>query len=317
MKMAEPVRPYAPSVNRSLGNRWRVFRHELKRGEVRWGYILSAFILIPILIFAILPMLSVFYFAFTDYSIFGKTTDWVGLANFREAFASDRFLKTFGNTFRFTLLSVPARLLVGFSIALLLNRRIRGISVVRSIYYVPGLTSIVAIAVVWMWLFDSKLGMANVVLNIFGIQSKNWLRDPATAMPALIAVSIWSGFGGTMLVYLAGLQGIPLSFYEAAKIDGANRRQLLRHITWPLLRPVTFYLFVTGVISSMQVFGLVLVMTRGGPLDTTTTLVYEVYLNAVKFSRMGYGSTLSLVLFVMIAVLTIINIKFFSSDVEF
>jgi ABC-type sugar transport system permease subunit len=273
-------------------------------------------ILLPVLLFAIIPMLSVFYYALTDYSIFGKTTDFVGLANFREAFSSELFFTTLKNTFHFTILSVPLRLALGFSIALLLNRRIFGISAVRSIYYIPGLTSIVAIAVVWMWLFDPKLGMANVVLNQFGIESKNWLRDPDTAMNALILVSVWSGFGAAMLIYLAGLQGIPELFYEAAKIDGASRWQLLRYVTWPLLRPVTFYLFVTGVIASMQVFGLVLVMTRGGPLDSTTTLVHQIYLNAMSYFRMGYASALSVVLFVLVLILTLINLKFFSSDIE-
>jgi ABC-type sugar transport system permease subunit len=321
MKTAEPVRgAYTGSTNRDLGvssGRWEALRRELKRGEARWGYIFTAITLLPILVFSVIPMLSVFYFAFTDYSVFGKTTDWIGLANFREAFESELFLTTVKNTFRFTLFSVPVRLGIGFFVAVLLNRRLFGISLVRSIYYLPGLTSAVAIAVVWMWLFDPRLGMANVFLNLFGIASKNWLRDPATAMWAIIAVSVWSGFGVTMIIYLAGLQGMPDTYYEAAKIDGANRWQLLRYITWPLLRPVTFYLFVTGVIGAMQVFSLVLVMTQGGPLDTTTTLVHQIYLNAMTFNRMGYASALSLVLFVMILILTLINLKFFSSDVEF
>jgi ABC-type sugar transport system permease subunit len=149
------------------------------------------------------------------------------------------------------------------------------------------------------------------------VEPRNWLRDPKTAMGALVAVSVWSSFGGRMVVYLAGLQGIPETYYEAAKLDGASRWQLLRHITWPLLRPVTFYLFVTGVIGSMQVFGLILVMTGGGPLDTTTTLVHQIYMNAMLFNRMGYASALSLVLFFMILILTLINVKFFAGDVEY
>ena len=305
-----------PGLSRRA-KRWRAFRKELRRSEVRWGYILSAMVLIPVFVFAIIPLASVFYFAFTDYSIFGKTTDWIGLANFREAFSKSLFRTSLGNTFQFTIFNVPLRLLTGLFIALLLNRRIRGISIIRSIYYIPGLTSVVALAVVWMWMFDPKLGMANVVLNLVGMQAKNWLRDPNTAMTALILVAVWSGFGGTMLIYLAGLQGIPETYYEAARIDGAGRWALLRHITWPLLRPVTFYLFVTGVIGSMQMFGLVLMMTQGGPLDTTTTLVYDIYLNAMQFSRMGYGSAMSLVLFVLIAILTAINVKFFASDTGF
>jgi ABC-type sugar transport system permease subunit len=292
-------------------------RREWQRSEARWGYIFAAATLVPILIFSVLPMVSVFYFAFTDYSVFGKTTDWIGLANFQEAFDNRVFSQAVGNTFRFTLLSVPARLALGFFIAVLLNRQFRGISLVRAVYYIPGLTSAVAIAVVWMWLFDPRLGMANVILGLLGIAGKNWLRDPATALHALVGVSVWSGFGMTMIIYLAGLQGIPASYYEAAQIDGANSWQLLRRITWPLLRPVTFYLFVTGVISAMQVFTLVLVMTQGGPLDSTTTLVHQIYLNAIQFNRMGYASALTLMLFAIILALTLVNVKFFSSDLEY
>jgi ABC-type sugar transport system permease subunit len=306
----QPGRTTRPGPLASLRREWR-------RSEARWGYIFAVITLLPILIFSIVPMLSVFYFAFTDYNIFGKTTDWIGLANFQEAFANRVFAKAVGNTFQFTLLSVPARLALGFLIALLLNRRVRGISLVRAVYYIPGLTSAVAIAVVWMWLFDPRLGMANVILELFGVAGKNWLRDPATALNAVTAVSVWSGFGVTMIIYLAGLQGVPSSYYEAAQIDGANSWQLLRYITWPLLRPVTFYLFVTGVIGAMQMFTLVMVMTQGGPLDQTTTLVHQIYLNAISFNRMGYASALSLVLFAIILVLTLINIRFFSSDIEY
>jgi ABC-type sugar transport system permease subunit len=274
-------------------------------------------VLLPILIFSVAPMLSVFYYAFTDYSVFGVTTDWVGLGNFREVFTSELFGITVRNTLQFTLFSVPLKLALGFFIAILLNRKIFGISLVRSIYYLPGLTSAVAVAVVWIWLFDPRLGMANSLLGLLGIEGRNWLSDPTTAMWALIAVSVWSGFGSTMIIYLAGLQGIPDVYYEAARIDGASRWQLMRHITWPLLKPVTFYLFVTGVISAMQVFTLVLVMTQGGPLDSTTTLVHQIYLNAIVFNRMGYASALSIVLFAIILVLTLINVKFFSEDVEY
>jgi multiple sugar transport system permease protein len=316
--MTSPTAPYAhlrtPTARQGLV---ASLRREWRRSEARWGYIFAAATLLPILIFSVAPMLSVFYFAFTDYNIFGETTDWIGLANFEEAFANRVFGKAVGNTFHFTILSVPARLALGFLIAILLNRRFRGISLVRAVYYIPGLTSAVAIAVVWIWLFDPRLGMANVILNLFGVASKNWLRDPATALNAVVCVSVWSGFGMTMIIYLAGLQGIPASYYEAAQIDGANSWQLLRYITWPLLRPVTFYLFVTGVISAMQIFTLVLVMTQGGPLDSTTTLVHQIYMNAIQFNRMGYASALTLVLFCIILVLTLVNLKFFSSDVEY
>ncbi len=296
---------------------WQSLRQELARPEARWGYILSAAILLPIIIFSILPILSVFYYAFTDYSVFGLTTEWVGLDNFKEIAESELSLITLRNTLQFTVFSVPLQLAVGFSVAVLLNRKLFGISLIRSVYYLPGLSSGVAISVVWMWLFDPRLGMANALLNLVGIESRNWLSNPSTAMWALIAVSVWSSFGSTMIIYLAGLQGIPDVYYEAAMIDGASRNQLIRYITWPLLKPVTFYLFVTGVISAMQVFTLVLVMTQGGPLDTTTTLVHQIYLNAIAFNRMGYASALSVILFLLILVLTIINIKFFAEDVEY
>ena len=295
---------------------WQTFRQELRRSEVRWGYIFAAITLIPVIIFAVIPMLSVFYFAFTDFTVFSPKADWVGTRNFQEAVDSELFLQALRNTLEYALYRVPSTLVVGLLVAVLLNRRVRGISVVRAIYYLPGLTSVIAVSVVWLWLFDPRFGMVNVLLEQVGIPAHDWLDNPATAMQAVATVSVWMGFGYVMLVFLAGLQGIPTMLYEAAAIDGANRWQMFRYITLPLLQPVTFYLFVTGVISSLQVFGIIMVLTQGGPLDRTTTLVHQIYLNALTFDRMGYASALSLILFIIIMVLTLINVKLFSREIE-
>jgi ABC-type sugar transport system permease subunit len=208
-------------------------------------------------------------------------------------------------------------MLVGFMTAVLLNRRVRGISFVRGAYYLPVLTSTIAMGIAWMWLFQPQAGLISHIVRFFGGKPKDYLGSPETAMTAVIGVAVWKAFGSRMLIYLAGLQGIPESLYEAAKIDGAGRWHLLRHITWPLLKPVTFYLLITGVIGSLQVFGLIMIMTQGGPAFRTTSIVHQIYLNAFKFNRMGFASAMAVLLFIGIAVLTYVNWRFFSSEIEY
>ncbi len=221
---------------------------------------------------------------------------------------------------KYVVVYVPAVMLVGFLTAILLNRKIRGISFLRGAYYLPVLTSTVAMGIAWVWLFQPQVGLVSIIVRFFGGTPRNWLGRPETAMYAVIGVAVWKGFGSRMLIYLAGLQGIPESIYEAARIDGAGRWHLLLHITWPLLKPVTFYLFVTGIIGSLQVLQLIMVMTgssAGGPAFSTTSIAHQIYLNAFKFNRMGYASAMAVVLFCAVGVLTLLNWKFFSSSIEY
>jgi ABC-type sugar transport system permease subunit len=298
-------------------NRFQEFRAELRRSEVRWAYALILPAVLPLLVFTVLPVLGAIGLSFTNFDAFSATMRWAGSANYGEAFDNELFRITIRNTLQFTVGFVPLSLAVGFTAAMLLNRRIRGISFLRGAYYLPVLTSTIAMGIAWMWLFQPQVGLVSLVLKLIGVQPKDWLNSPFTAMQAVIGVAVWKAFGGTMLIYLAGLQGIPETYYDAAKVDGCGRWQMLRFITWPLLRPVTFYLFIIGMIDSLQVFDLVMIMTEGGPAFRTTTIVHQIYLNAFKFNQMGYASAMAVILFIAIAVLTFFNWKFFSSSLEY
>ncbi len=297
--------------------RFQEFRAELRRSEVKWAYALILPAVLPLLVFTVLPVLGAIGLSFTYFDAFSATMRSAGTANYSEAFDNELFRITIRNTVQFTLGFVPLSMAVGFTAAILLNRRIRGISFLRGAYYLPVLTSTIAMGIAWMWLFQPQVGLVSLVLKVIGVQPKDWLNSPFTAMPAVIGVAVWKAFGGTMLIYLAGLQGIPETYYDAAKVDGAGRWQLLRFITFPLLRPVTFYLFIIGMIDSLQVFDLVMIMTEGGPAFRTTTIVHQIYLNAFKFNQMGYASAMAVLLFLAIAVLTYFNWKFFSSSLEY
>lgn len=297
--------------------RFQEFRAEWLRSEVKWAYALILPAVLPLLVFTVLPVLGAIGLSFTYFDAFSATMRSAGTANYSEAFGNELFRITIRNTVQFTLGFVPLSMAVGFTAAILLNRRIRGISFLRGAYYLPVLTSTIAMGIAWMWLFQPQVGLVSLALKVIGIQPKDWLNSPFTAMQAVIGVAVWKAFGGTMLIYLAGLQGIPETYYDAAKVDGAGRWQILRFITFPLLRPVTFYLFVIGMIDSLQVFDLVMIMTEGGPAFRTTTIVHQIYLNAFKFNQMGYASAMAVLLFLAIAVLTYFNWRFFSSSLEY
>jgi len=297
--------------------RLRLLRAELRRQEVRMAYLMLLPALVPLVVFVLLPVLLSVGLSFASFDAYHSDVKWIGLANYSEAVHSELFYITLRNTLQYTIIFVPGSMLVGLAAALLLNRRLPGISFLRGAYYLPVLTSAVAMGVAWMWLFQPQAGLVSQVIKFLGGVPRDWLGNPSTAMPAVIAVAIWKAFGTSMIIYLAGLQGIPETFYDAAKVDGAGGWQLLRHITWPLLRPVTFYLLIIGVIQSLQVFDLIMIMTDGGPAFRTTSIVHQIYLNAFKFNRMGYASALAVILFIAILVLTLLNVKFASSELEY
>ena len=292
----------------------------VRNAEARAALTLLAISFVPLVLFSIVPMINSFRYAFTDFSIVARSTEWVGLANFEEAIQDELFWKMWKNTFTFGAMVVPTQIIVGLGFALLLDRKIRGISVLRTVYYLPSLTSGVAIGFMFKALFNPSYGFFNRALEAVGLPTSLWLEDPSTALLSLAIAAVWQGFGATMIIYLAGLQGIPSMYYEAAAIDGASWWQKVVHITVPLLRPVTFYLLVTGIISALQVYDTVMIMTsdpRGGPLDSTTTVVFSVYQNAVQYHRLGYASALSLILFVVIILLTWTNFKIGGEHVQY
>lgn len=249
-----------------------------------------------------------FVMSFTNWT--GLTTlHWTGLENYSKLFTQDKlFWITVKNTFYYSFASVTLRTTGALAVATLLNQKVAGVSIFRTLYYLPSVTSGVAIAIMWLWIFNPNIGLINHALDLVGIKGPPWLASTRWAMPAFILMSLW-GIGGNMIILLAGLQGIPAHLYEAARIDGATKWHEFRHVTLPMLSAVLFYVVVISIIGSFQTFTSVYVMTRGGP--GTATLVYEMYLfmNAFEFFKMGYGSALAWIFFATILGLTWLQFK--------
>jgi multiple sugar transport system permease protein len=299
----------APSGHRRSA--WPVARDQRRTGIL--------FVAVPMLlfvIFAVGPMLFACYLSFTDFQ-FTRAPIWTGLKNL-QLLGMDRVFKiALKNTAIYTIGVVPAGIALSLLVALLMNQKMRGIVVFRTAYYLPVVTSTVASAVVWMWMFATDVGILNAMLELVGLPPQKWLIDTKLALPSVMFMSVWRGLGYSMIIYLAALQGIPEHLYEAAEIDGAGTWHRFWRITLPLLKATTFFIFVTSVIDSFQVFGSIFVMTQGGPGYATTTIVHQIYLNAFKYLRMGYGAAEALVLFVIIFALSMINWFFLRSDVEY
>ena len=225
----------------------------------------------------------------------------------------ERFAQSVLNTAYFTGASIPLTMAIGLVLALLLNQPIRGRGLFRTVYFLPVVTPFVVSALLWKWLYNGDFGLFNYYLLKAHIidQPLLWLSDKNLAMPAVILMSVWSGVGFSMVIYLAGLQSIPAELYESAKLDGAGTLARLRYITIPMLRPTTLFLLVIGIIGSFQVFTQIFVMTSGGPVNKTTTMVYYMYLWAFKYYDMGYASTLAFALFVMLLVFTALQLRLF------
>ena len=302
-------------MKRSFGKprktEWVVARDQRRTGIL--------FVLLPMLLFlafSVYPMLYASYLSLTDFS-FTKAPTFVGLANFERLIQDKVFRTAFANTVFYTLGVVPAGMALSLLLALLLNQKIRGVTVFRTAFYMPVVTSTIACGMIWLWLYAPNAGIINQALGLLGIPPQKWLLDPRLALPSVMIMAVWKNLGFTMVIFLAALQGIPAHLYESAELDGANAWHKVRRITLPLIRPATFFIFVTAMISSFQVFGSVFVMTQGGPGYATTTIVYQIYLNAFRYLRMGYASSQAVILFAVIFTLSLINWRFLHSDVEY
>lgn len=290
-------------------------RFSLARREAFWAYAFIAPWIIGFLIFTIGPMLASLFFSFTDYNIV-ESPRWIGVANYVNLFHDSLFWHSLGITFKFAVIALPLGLIFSYLIAVLLNQKIRGINVWRTVYFLPSVIAGVAVALLWARIFDPKFGILNPFLANFGIQGPGWFSDPDWAIPALVIMSLW-GVGGNVIIYLAGLQGVPTDLYDAAKVDGATTWQRFRYVTLPMTTPVIFYNLVLGLIGTFQYFTEVYVITSasgtlGGP--ARATLFYNLYLyqNAFKYFHMGYASTMAWVLFILVLGLTLLIFR--SSD---
>ena len=261
------------------------------------------------LIFTLWPVIMTFVLSLCSYDILSPMK-FIGMQNYQNLFQDEVFLKVFKNTWVYTLTTVPIGVTLSLFLAIALDKSDRGIRFFRGAYFIPVISSMVSIGVVWQWLYNPEFGLINDLLARIGIDGPMWLTSDKTAMISLIIVSIWKNLGYNMLIFLAGLQSIERNYYEAAEIDGASWWQQFRSITVPLLTPTTFFVLVMAFIGSFQVFDLVMMMTQGGPGRATSVVVHYLYQNAFKFFKMGYASAMAYVLFAVILVVTGIQMLF-------
>ena len=279
------------------------------------GYLFISPFILGFFIFFIIPALTAVYLVFQRWNLIADP-QFVGFRNFEYLLDDGLFWQSLKVTSIFTFASVPLGLMFSFMLALLINTKIRGIALFRTIYYLPSIVPAVANAVLWAWIFNTEFGLLNVVLRAIGLTRVKWLQEPDWALAAMIIMSLW-GVGGSMIVFLAGLQGIPDIYYEAAEIDGAGRLAKLRHITIPIMSPVIFFNLIMGIIGSFQVFTAGFLITDGGPQNGTLFLVLYIYRNAFEYLNMGYAAVLSWVLFAIIAIFTFLVFRYYGRQVYY
>ncbi len=289
-------------ARKTLRQRWR------SRFNERVGYIFILPSFLHLLLFLLIPLLLSLYLSFTDWNSPAITNaPFIALRNYAFMIGDLRFWNALTNTLYYTVLYVPLGMLVSLVLALILNRPMRGVTTFRSLFFMPVISSWVAVSVIWITLLDPNAGILNFILGMAGVPKVNWLGDPHTAMIAIVIISIWKNAGFSMVIWLAGLKAIPRTLYEAALLDGAAGLKAAWYITLPLLAPTTFFLTITGIIVSFQVFSPIYVITRGGPLDSTDVVVFRIYQRAFQEFQLGYASALSWLLFAIIFALTVIQ----------
>ncbi|WP_207947676.1 carbohydrate ABC transporter permease [Occultella glacieicola] len=284
-------------------------RREKPRRQNLAGWLFVGPVILGVLAFQIGPVIASLGVSMTNWTGLNEP-DFLGLGNFVALFTTDtRFYTTLLNTAIFTVAMVALSIAIGLALAVLCNQRIRGVGVFRTLYYSPAITNVVAIGFVWFWLYEPNNGLINSVLRGVGISGPAWLSDPSTALIAVIIVALWQGVGYPMVILLAGLQSIDKSLLEAATVDGASNWLRFWRVTFPLLTPSIFFLTIMQFISSFQVFGIIYVMTSGGPNNATSVLIFEIYQVAFAQGRLGYASAMGWVLFLIVGLVTVFQWK--------
>jgi multiple sugar transport system permease protein len=279
----------------------------LARREALSFYILILPWLIGFLIFLAYPMLRSLYLSFTSYNLLSPP-EWVGLRNFQRILADEDFWQSLKVTLFYALGSVPGGTIIALALAMVLAQKLRGVNFWRTIFFLPSILSSIAVAVLWLFIFRPQDGLLNMVLGVFGIKGPDWLLSEWWALPALILMSWWS-VGGQIVIYLAGLKGIPDVLYEAAEIDGATSWAKFRYVTLPMLSPTIFFNVVLAIIGALQVFDVGWVMTRGGPNKATLFYMLNLYERAFQLGQMGYASALAWILFIIIMIITLLVVR--------
>jgi len=291
--------------------------------EQKMSFLFIAPAVLLFLIFVVGPLIASFYWSFTQYDAM-HAPRWVGLDNYKNIFTNDtRFWKSIFNTVFYTVGVIPPGVVLSLLLAIAVDQHIRLKNFFRIIYFIPSVTSVIALSVIWKWLFaGEKYGLINYFLILIGLKPVDWLMSPTLTLPAIMIMSIWAGLGYNMILFLAGLQTIPTTVYEAADIDGANIWDKFWHITLPLLKPTMVFVVIMGFIASFQVFERIYIMTEsefgiGGVLDSALTVVAYLYDMGFRKFQMGYASALGYIIFVVVFTITIINIRFVKTKVEY
>ena len=273
-------------------------------------------LLIYNIVFFIYPLLYGFYGSFHDWNPLAKTMNFIGLKNYIQIFSSQSFRNSLGTTMYFTFAVVILRTVLGLIFATLMNSITKMKSFYRSAYFLPVVMPLVAIAIIWKWIYHPRIGLLNSILGIFGIQGINWLSNPTTSMPAIIIMTVWKELGYAIVIFIAALLNVPSQVYEAADLDGADGINKFFRITVPLVKPTIIFILITTLINTFQHFIQILIMTKGGPAGTTKVLSYLIFEEAFNSKRYGYASALSIILFVIIMIITFIQLKFLQEGDE-
>ncbi|MEK4653352.1 carbohydrate ABC transporter permease [Niallia sp. FSL W8-0954] len=273
-----------------------------------WGFLFISPQLLGLLFFSLVPLIYAFYLSFTDWSGFGSSS-FIGISNYINQINNPDFWKAMVNTIYYMFLVVPIGIALALILAVALNK-VKGKAIYRVFFFMPVVTSSVSVGIIFMWILNGDFGILNELLSYIGITGPHWLTDTKWVIPSIALLSIWWGLGYNMVIFLAGLQGISRSYYEAAEMDGANAIQKFRHITLPLLTPTTFFVTIMTIISSFQVFDQAFVMTNGGPAKASYTIVFHIYDQAFVDFTMGKSAAASMILFDIILIFTLIQFKF-------
>lgn len=275
-----------------------------------YGLLFTSPAILGFILFTLGPMIASLVLSLTDYNVFKEQTSFVGIENYAKLFSGEDelFYQSLGITFYFVVLRVPAVILISFVVALLLNLNVKGRSVFRTIIYLPSIVPAVASAMIWMWLLNPDLGLANSALRWLHLPTGNWLYSEGSVIPSVVLTTLW-GIGGTVIIFLAGLSGIPKSYYEAIEVDGGGWYTKLRHITIPMITPTIFFNTIMAIIGSFQVFNEAYILTQGGPNNRSLFYVFYLWRTAFRDTEMGYASALAWVLFIIILFFTFIVFK--------
>ena len=311
---AKPETAARPAVGRRP-SRPAISRKRLVEALSAYLFLLPAALIL--FTFQYLPAFDVFRLSLTDRLLLRPFSNFVGLENYSRLASDERFWNSVWNTVYFVGGSVPAQICLALLLAMALATKLRGMGFYRTTFFLPVVTSMVAVSVVWDWLYHPRIGLINEVIELLGGKGVPWLTSSDWAMPAIILLVVWKGTGYYMVIYLAGLMDIPNQYYEAAKIDGASGWSMFRHITWPLLAPTTYLILILQMINSFQVFSSVYIMTGGGPVGSTEVVVFYLFQRAFESLEFGYASAISVVMFLFLVLLTVLQRIFIGSRVNY